>query len=165
MVPLKPRACGGSEEIQNEVFCDSDWGGCEKTRKSTSGGYVTVQGAVVSAWSKTQGPVALSSAEAEFMALVKGATEGLSVKNFLEETGFATSQLVLWTGSSAALDMTVMRASKVKHMSLKFFFLKDKVDSVEVVVQKVAGKENPADLLTKGVSREVLHYLRHTFAC
>ena len=99
------------------------------------------------------------------MALVKGATEGLSVKNFLEETGFATSQLVLWTDSSAALDMTVKRVSKVKHMSLEFFFLEDKVDSGEVVVQKVAGKENPADLLTKGVSREVLHYLRHTFAC
>ena len=126
---------------------------------------MAVQGAVVSAWSKTQGPAALSSAEAEFMALVKGATEGLSVKNFPEETGFATSQLVLWTDPSAALDMTVKRVSKVKHVSLKFFFLKDKVDSGEVVVQKVAGKENPADLLTKGVSREVLHYLRHTFAC
>ena len=49
-----------------EVHTDSDWAGCRRSRKSTSGGVVTIGGGVVNTWSTTQGLVALSSGEAEY---------------------------------------------------------------------------------------------------
>ena len=49
-----------------EVFVDSDWAGSLSTRKSTSGGVLSVAVTAMKAWSSTQGSVATSVAEAEF---------------------------------------------------------------------------------------------------
>ena len=51
------------------LFADSDWAGCRKTRKSTSGGAIMIGGHCIKVWSHTQGPIALSSAEAEYYAI------------------------------------------------------------------------------------------------
>ena len=48
-----------------DCYCDSDWAGCLRTRKSTSGGVLTWGGSVLKSWSTTQSTIALSSGEAE----------------------------------------------------------------------------------------------------
>ena len=45
------------------VYADSDWAGCSRTRKSTSGGCILLGGHLLKAWSSTQRGIALSSAE------------------------------------------------------------------------------------------------------
>ena len=65
------------------VYVDSDWAGCKSTRKSTSGGAVTWGGGLLKSWSRSQGPVAISSGEAEFYAAIKGACEGIGIKSLL----------------------------------------------------------------------------------
>ena len=52
-----------------DAFSDSDWAGCVRTRRSTSGGVVTVGRSAIKHWSLTQATVALSSGEAEYLAL------------------------------------------------------------------------------------------------
>ena len=59
------------------VYSDTDWAGCERTRRSTSGGAVLLEGALMRSWSSTQATVALSSAEAELQGMVKAAAEGI----------------------------------------------------------------------------------------
>ena len=56
-----------------ETFVDSDWAGCRVSRKSTSGGIMAIAGAAIRSWSKAQPTIALSSGEAEYHYLVKGA--------------------------------------------------------------------------------------------
>ena len=51
------------------VYTDSDWAGQATTCKSTSGGVVQWRNATLTAWSRTQQTVSLSSAEAELYAL------------------------------------------------------------------------------------------------
>ncbi len=56
-----------------EVYTDTDWAGCPRTRKSTSGGCVMMGSHLIKSWSSTQSGVALSSGEAEFNGVVRGA--------------------------------------------------------------------------------------------
>ena len=66
-------------------YSDSDWAGDLDTRKSTSG-YVFYLGNCVISWSsKKQQGVALSTAEAEYMALTNGAGHAVWVRRMLEE--------------------------------------------------------------------------------
>ena len=58
---------------QISAYGDSDWAGCRKTVKSTSGGVVLLGNHAVKSWSSTQAVIALSSGEAEYYGLVKGA--------------------------------------------------------------------------------------------
>ena len=53
---------------------DSDWAGCEQTRRSTSGGWIIVGQHPLQTWSSTQSVVATSSAEAELYGMNEGAS-------------------------------------------------------------------------------------------
>ncbi len=67
------------------VYVDSDWAGCERTRKSTTGICLMVLGACLHCLSKTQSILALSSGEAELYAIGSGIAEALGLGNFLVE--------------------------------------------------------------------------------
>ena len=54
-----------------DTYSDTDWAGCPKTRKSTSGGCVMLGSRVIKHWSSTQPSVSLSSVEAEFYGVVR----------------------------------------------------------------------------------------------
>ena len=58
------------EATSLHVFADSDWAGDRVSRKSTSGGAILLGSHCLRSWSSTQSAIALSSAEAEFYALV-----------------------------------------------------------------------------------------------
>ena len=70
------------------VFSDSDWAGCVRTRRSTSGGVVVVACMAVKHWSTTQSTTALSVGEAEYVALVKAATEALGIQALARDLGW-----------------------------------------------------------------------------
>ena len=96
-------------EWQDEVgYCglwtDSDWGGDRKDRKSTSGGLWMLGGHSIKTWSSTQGAYALSSAEAEFYAIIDGVTRAKGLLNPVKELRFRdlSNVVCLGTDSSAA---------------------------------------------------------------
>ena len=61
-----------------DVYSDSDWAGCVRTRKSTNGG-VMLGNEAAKTWSSTQTTIAQSSGEAEYYALVRAAAERLGM--------------------------------------------------------------------------------------
>ena len=69
------------------VKTDSDWGGSRWDRKSTSGGLLALGCHCLKTWSSTQGAVALSSAEAEFYAMVDGVLRAKWAVTVAEELG------------------------------------------------------------------------------
>ena len=60
-----------------EIYTDSDWAGCKRTRRSTTGGCALFNGCLVKSWSTTQALIALSSGEAELYGVVRASAEGL----------------------------------------------------------------------------------------
>jgi hypothetical protein len=74
-----------SGPVQVRLLTDSDWGQCKNSRRLVSGNLVTIGASPVSWQSKRQHTVALSTCEAEYMAMGDGAKEGLYVVYFLTQ--------------------------------------------------------------------------------
>ena len=78
-----------------DVFTDSDWAGCRKSRQSSSGGAIVVGEHCLKNWSKTQAIIAKSSAEAELYGVVRGATESLDMSILMKDFGGSQFQIQL----------------------------------------------------------------------
>ena len=129
-------------------FSDSDWGGDRVSRRSTSGGCLMAGRHMLAQWSRTQHVVALSSGEAELHALCTCATEGLALKNILEEIGLEV-EFELLTDSSAAKGMIMRQgAGRVKHLDIKSLWIQEREKLGAITVIKIPRLENVSDLLT-----------------
>ena len=135
-----------------EAYVDSDWAGCRKSRKSTSGGIIYFGGVAVRGWSSNQGVIALSSGEAEYYAALKGASSALGFQSMLKDLGM-TGSITLYTDSSAARGI-IHRAGlgKLRRLETGYLWLQAAVKAKKLQVRKVLGAENPADLMTKHLS-------------
>ena len=89
------------QAVKVYVLSDSDWAGCLRTRRSTSGGLMMVGWHPLRTWSSTQKVVATSSAEAELCSAAEGGSRGLGLQSVLREMGVDAS-LELSTDSSSA---------------------------------------------------------------
>ena len=149
----------GVDEGENTmtVWTDSDWAGDIASRRSTSGGVVVYRGAILAHWSKSQSNVALSSAEAELNATVKGLSELIGLSNLIQETQRVPVSLVLCTDASACKGMLLRHgAGKVKHLSVKQLWAQECVKTFQIDVLKVPREKNPSDVLTHSVSHPIL---------
>ena len=158
---LRPKINLSEKSTSLTVTChtDSDWAGCTSTRKSTSGVLCSVLGVAISALSRTQQTLALSSGEAELYALGLGVAESLFIKSLILEAGFAkTCSITLYTDSAAGKSMSNRWGTtrKTKHIELRFLFVQELILSGVIVVKKVLGTLNPADIMTKYVSKDTL---------
>jgi len=149
-----------------DVFTDTDWAGCPRTRKSTSGGCVILGAHAVKSWSTTQSSIALSSGEAEFNGVVKGAGVGLGYQSLLRDLGIDVPVRV-WTDSSAAVGICSRQGlGKLRHIDTHTLWVQQAVRSKRIELRKVSGEVNPADLFTKhSLTREKLIGLTKLFDC
>ena len=90
-----------SAPSQWTVWVDSDWAGCKRTRKSTSGGLVMFGSHVIRSWSATQNVIALSSGEAEYYSMVKGASMCMGVKALGNDMNVIIGSIDVNTDASA----------------------------------------------------------------
>ena len=72
---------------QLETFSDTDWAGCRRTRRSTTGGYTVARSHLIKMRCKTQAVVALSSAEAELYGLVRASAETIGLISMYKDFG------------------------------------------------------------------------------
>lgn len=104
---------------------------------------------VVKTWSNTQGPIALSSGEAEYYSLIRAAAAGMGMQGILVDLGIGSS-LVVHSDSSAALGIAKRSGpGKTRHIAVHLLWIQDKVRNGNFVLEKILGTKNPADLLTK----------------
>jgi hypothetical protein len=142
-----------------DVYTDSDWASCHKTRKSTSGGTVLLSGTPITCWSRTQPTISLSSAEAELSACVTAVAEGLYIQKILAHLG-VSSKLVLFCDSSAAINhLKRLGVGRMKHLQIKSAYLQMLVKDRTVSLRKILGTENIADIFTKPLGSRTLKNL------
>ena len=136
-------------EVEIIAWSDSDWAGCRVSRRSTSGGLLSVAGGVIKSWSNRQGSVALSSGEAEFYAAGKAAVEALGARSLFADLGWRANLQICMDAEAARAIASRQGIGKVRHLEVRYLWLQDQVRRGAIRLVKVWGKENPADVLTK----------------
>ena len=134
---------------QLEVYADTDWAGCPRTRKSTSGGCMMMGSHLIKSWSSTQPLITLSSGEAEFHGVVKAAGTGMGYQALLTDLGVAVP-LRVWTDTLASIGICGRQGlGRLRHIDTQSLWIQQRVRDGSFELRKVRGSENPADLLTK----------------
>ena len=134
-----------------EAYTDSDWAGCRLTGEKTSGGAVTIGEHFIKGWSSTQAGIALSSAEAELVAMTKAISETMGIGNMAADWGRKIKGVV-YADSSAALAIADRKGSgKLRHINIRMLWIQEQERKEEVETRKISGEVNPADLMTKYV--------------
>ena len=148
---------------QLSAYSDSDWAGDKCSRKSTSGGLVMAGAHLIKSWSSTQQVIALSSGEAEVHALTKAAAQTRGIMSTYLDFSIRMD-CVVHTDANAAMGIVHrIGLGRTRHIDVQYLWIQQKVGNKELTVAKVSTHDNPADVLTKALTNEVMEkHLKNT---
>ena len=109
------------------MYTDADWGSCLVDRKSYTGYVFLIGGTAVSWGSRKQRSVALSSTEAEYMALTDAAKEAIYMKKLLKSLGVNLETIILRNDNIGAekLSGNPVFHARSKHIDIRHHFVRD----------------------------------------
>jgi len=143
-------------------YSDSDFAGCRVDRKSTSGGCHLLGRSLVSWSSKKQNSVALSTAEAEYIAAGACCAQILYMKQTLLDFGvkFRCVPLLCDNESAVKIAKNPVQHSRTKHIDIRHHFLRDHEAKGDISLQGVRSEEQLADIFTKPLDEKTFSRLR-----
>lgn len=159
----------GNEKIdRNGIFgyTDSDWAGDVADRKSTSGYVFMMAGSGIKWCSKKQTAVALSSCEAEYIAMCMASKEAIWLTRLLTKTETNTDRLkgmivLADSQSGMKLPANVSINSRNKHIDINYHFVRHVTEDGRVILLYVPKEFMVGDMLNKALGRIKLEKLRH----
>jgi hypothetical protein len=138
-------------------YSDSDWASDIITRKSTTGYLFMMAGGAISWKSRLQPTVAISSSEAEYMALSYAAQEAVALKRLRAEISFDISEhpVVIFEDNQGAIAMSQNPShyAKTKHIHIRHHFIREQIEIGDVIVKYVSTDYMLADALTKALTK------------
>ena len=144
-------------------YSDADWAGDANDRRSTSGYLFMMAGAAVSWKSRKQTCVALSTAEAEYVAIAAAAQEATWMRQLLEELYHKQAKPTVLhedNQSAIAVAQNPQSHSKMKHIDIRYHFVREKVLDNTVELRYCPTNDMLADVLTKGLTFDKFARLR-----
>ena len=117
----------------------------------------------VKSWSTTQATIALSSGEAEYYGVVKASSIGLGCRALLHDL-HVRFKVHVHTDAEAAKGIASRTGlGRTRHIEVHYLWVQEKVRNGEVILHKVKGTVNPADLFTKYLTAPIIHKLVELF--
>jgi hypothetical protein len=104
-----------------------------------------------------------SSAEAELIALSDKATRAIWCREFLTHQGHPPAPATLYQDNQSTIKLAtngIQSSKRTRHISIRYFWLKDRVDIGDVEVVYKPTTDMIADILTKPLHGDVFLYLR-----
>ncbi|EGD75626.1 hypothetical protein PTSG_12470 [Salpingoeca rosetta] len=137
------------------AYSDASFASDVDTRRSRTGFVVFCSTGPVSWNSKLQATVATASADAEYMALAATAQELMFLRQLQEElTGAVLCEPTLvHTDNQPAQRVAEHAASRMRHILVKYHYIRECVDTKRIVLSYLATEHMIADLLTKILPR------------
>ncbi|GJV62744.1 retrovirus-related pol polyprotein from transposon TNT 1-94, partial [Tanacetum coccineum] len=133
------------------AYSDADHAGCQDTRRSTSGSAQFLGDKLVSWSSKKQKSTAISSTEAEYIALSGCCAQILWMRSQLTDYGFQFNKIPLYCDNKSAIALCCnnVQHSRAKHIDVRYHFIKEQVENGIVELYFVRTEYQLADIFTK----------------
>ena len=145
---------------QLHAYTDSDWATCTKTRRSFSGIIVQLAGGTIAYKTKMQPTVALSSTEAEFMAVCDTGKMILFIRSILWDLGIPQqAATLLYEDNDACTAMANAQkpTTRTRHMDIRYFALAKWVEQDIMKLEHIHTSINLADHMTKILDRTLFY--------
>ena len=158
---------GGKKETEKKVelkaFCDASWAGDIESRKSTSGFLIQLCDGPISWKNKRQDVVALSSTEAEYIAISFATQEIMWLRSFLNELGFPQKGPTVICEdnlNAIAIAKNPIACRRTKHIDVRYHYIREKVNENKISLQYCSTNDMLADILTKGLAKQKFENFR-----
>lgn len=135
-------------------FSDADWGNDIETRRSITGYVFMHSGGPISWNCRKQSTVALSTTEAEYMAVSAAAQEAIWWRGLLQELSTLDGTLTIFCDNRSAIHLAereVGYSPRSKHIDIRHHFVREKLEEKIINLEHVSSQFQTADLLTKAV--------------
>lgn len=146
---------GRPSNLELVGYSDADYAKDIQTRRSTSGYVFLLNSAAISWKSQRQRTTALSTAEAEYMALAEAVKEAVWLRNFvhsiLKRGEKPPTPITIREDNKAAIDIAnnPVDHQRTKHIDIRYHFTREKVKSGDIVLEHCTSERMLADFLTK----------------
>lgn len=154
-ISLKLRYCKNGKPV--EGYADADWTSNNLDRKSYTGYSFFLAGSAFSWQSKKQDVVALSSTEAEYIALSTAAKEAVYLRRLLKEVGCNRKDPILLKGdnmSAIQISKNPVFHKRTKHIEIKYHYIREVVEQKGIELEYVSTNENVSDIFTKNLQKQ-----------
>ena len=144
--------CSKNESFSLYGYSDADWAGDISTRKSTSGYSFTLGGAKISWKSKRQSIVALSTTEAEYVALCHAAQEVVWLRRLLASVNLVQAEPTKVhedNQGTMALSRNPKSHPRTKHIDIKFHYVREVIEKKKMDLFYRPTEYMIADIMTK----------------
>ena len=161
---------GGSPDTTLACWADADYAGCMTTRRSTTGYVIMLNGGAISWASRRQECAALSTTEAEYMALCSATKEVAWLRGLLEFVGFpepAATTIYQDNQSTIALAENGRVSRRSKHIEVRFHFTRGKITDGTIRLNYCPTNNMIADAMTKALPQNIFgqHCAKFLKAC
>lgn len=165
-----------------ECFVDADWAGSWRRRSCTDPlsarsrtGYIILYAGCPIVWaSKMQTLVALSTTEAEYIALSSSLREVIGILNLLQELqqrGFnlnlatPTVHCTVFEDNRSCIEIATNHRTRprTKHLSVRLHHFRSHVLAKTIAIKHISTTNQLADLFTKPLARDAFVRLRNRF--
>ncbi len=156
---FEPQVAGKGLKWNLITYTDSDWAGDKDNRRSVSGFIMYLCGVPIMWRSKQQKSVALSSSEAEFVAVSEAAKEILFVLHVMDSMNIELeSPVTVYVDNMGAIFMTENTSSggRTRHVDTRYHFVRELVTESKILkVIFCRSEQNRSDGMTKNVKTEI----------
>jgi hypothetical protein len=144
------------------VYSNVDYAGCKIDRKIASGTCQLLGRSLVSWASRKQNWVALSTAEAEYIAAGHCCAQLLWMRQTLRDYGYKFSKVPLLCDNESAIRMedNPVEHSRTKHIDIRYHFLRDHQQKGDIKIVYVSTHNQLADIFTKPLDEKTFSKLR-----
>nr|GEV26889.1 hypothetical protein [Tanacetum cinerariifolium] len=143
------------------AFADTDHAGCQDTRRSTSGSLQFLGERLISWSSKWQKSAAISSKEAEYIALSGCCAQILWIRSQITDYGLGFNKIPMYCDNKSAIALCYnnVQHSRSKHIDIRYQFIKKQVENEVIELYFVSTEYQLADLFTKALGRDRIEFL------
>nr|GFB30191.1 copia protein [Tanacetum cinerariifolium] len=143
------------------AYADADHAGCQDIRRSTSGSAQLLGDKLVS-WSfKKQQSTAISTTEAEYIAMSGCCAQILWMRSQLTDYGFDFNKIPLHCDNRSAIALCCnnVQHSRSKHIDIRHHFIREQVERGVVELYLVSTDYQLADIFTKALPRQRFEFI------